>query len=270
MIEKIPLVSFQHARSGLSFLNRETNRGRRVYYLPPSRDPMPSVTTIIGKVFPKPALTNWFAKRGREAMSEYLTDYTGEPITAGLLENAVAEAKLRPKTEASDAANLGSSAHDLIARELEGKTVFVPGQLQDVMQGFRDWWESQSLTLIDSEKAVYCKVRGHTWAGTIDALFQRPDRSYLLVDFKTSKAIYPEYNVQLAAYKMCLTRAASILGSHYNVGNPPICVDTQVIRLGKEKPEWEASEIPDAKESERLEELWLSAVDFYSRLEGAS
>ena len=240
-------------------LERVTSaRGGRTYKLP-GRDEiaLPSVTTVLGKVMPKPALVNWFAKRGREAMAEYLSEYVGDPVTIGLLENAVAEAKMRPRADAQDAANLGSEAHVLIERQLKGDSTHVPVALRSVIDAFNTWLSGQDLKLLDSEVAVYTATPGASYAGTIDALFERPDKTLVLVDFKTSKAIYPEHLVQLAAYAHAIRW----------MSDGPRSITSQVIRLGKEKPEFEIASIVD--EHQALTR-WKTALALYIALEDRS
>jgi hypothetical protein len=240
-------------------LERVTSaRGGRTYKLPGHDEiALPSVTTVLGKVWPKPALMNWFAKRGREAMAEYLGEYMGEPITPGLLENAVAEAKMRPRADAQDAANLGSEAHVLIERQLKGEVIHVPVALRSVIEAFNSWLGGQELELVDSEVAVYTATPGASYAGTIDALFERPDKTLVLVDFKTSKAVYPDHLVQLAAYASAVRWMSA----------GPRSITSQVIRLGKEQPEFEVVSIVD--EHHALAR-WKATLAMYNALEAKS
>ena len=67
--EMIPVNTIQAAASGIQEIERVTGRSR--YYLVDGQK-LPSVTTILSAVYPKPALYNWYAKRGREAVAEYL------------------------------------------------------------------------------------------------------------------------------------------------------------------------------------------------------
>jgi ATP-dependent exoDNAse (exonuclease V) beta subunit len=244
--EDIPLNSLHVARGGPPHITRVTGRSR-YYEVDGLR--YPSVTSVLGKVYPKPALYNWFAKRGREAMRDYLVEHIGEPISDGLLEEAVAEAKIRPAKDASEAADLGSQAHDLISAELLGQTLPVPPALEAVMDSFHSWRSDERLTLVDSETAVV----GDGYAGTIDALWQREDGSYLLVDWKTSKGLYQDHSVQVATY-------ARLLRQHTNVR-----VDAALVRLGKEEAEWEVLEV-EADQCESLDNLWDAAFGFYMAL----
>lgn len=259
--EMIPVNSIQAAASGIKEIERVTGRSR--YYLVDGKK-LPSVTSVLSKVYPKPALYNWYAKRGREAVAEYLGDYISEPISYGLLENAVAEAKLKPTKEAQEAADLGSLAHELISEELQGNVLPVPVVLEPVMDSFHRWEDTGQLTLVDTEVAIFVahkidRFSGEGYAGTIDALYTRPNGSYLLVDFKTSKAIYDDHYIQAWAYM------DAIFSSTDGHINPGLIMDAQIIRLGKEVPEWEVVEV----DGHREQPIWDAALAFYHALKGA-
>ena len=249
--EMIPVNTIQAAASGIQEIERVTGRSR--YYLVDEKK-LPSVTSVLSKVYPKPALYGWYAKRGREAVAEYLGDYISEPISYGLLENAVAEAKLKPAQEAKEAADLGSLAHELISEELQGNVLPVPVVLEPVMDSFHRWQDTEKLTLVDTEVAIF----GEGYAGTIDALYTRPNGSYLLVDFKTSKAIYDDHYIQAWAYM------DAIFSSTDGHINPGLIMDAQIIRLGKEVPEWEVVDV----DGHREKPIWDAALAFYHALKG--
>jgi hypothetical protein len=70
---------------------------------------------------------------------------------------------------------------------------------------FTAFLEAQGASIVSSEHAVW----GEGYAGTYDLIVQMPrnallpnapDHQLWLVDIKTSKGIYPEYALQLAAY----------------------------------------------------------------------
>ena len=245
--ELIPLNRFQQ-RLDHTHIARVTKRTRR-YYLVDGKE-SPSVTTVLGTIIPKPALNNWFAKRGRESMKEYLEGHIGEPIHTSLLDEAVAEAKTRPKADADEAANLGSQAHDLINRFLLGEDPSIPDELEVVMAAFHEWYSSEHLTLVDSEVAVY----GDGYAGTIDALFERDNSRLLLIDWKTSNGVYQEHKVQVAQYARSMAPYT---------GSP---IDAMIVRLGKQELSFEVVEI-EPGEYESLYRIWDAAFELYNALE---
>jgi hypothetical protein len=75
------------------------------------------------------------------------------------------------------------------------------------------------------------------------------------VDFKTSKAIYDEAEVQVHAYREAIMNSLS----------EDCHMDGQVIRLGKEVPDFEVRNIDDHER--RLTKVWQAALHFYHALE---
>jgi len=65
----------------------------------------------------------------------------------------------------------------------------------DAFQGFLERYSASSIA--SSEKAVMSFTDGY--AGTYDLLMTIDDQLWL-IDIKTSKGVYPEYGLQLAAY----------------------------------------------------------------------
>ena len=245
--EKIKVNSLQaNTLGGLDEIERVTRRKRRHYVV--HEQELPSVTTIL-QVWPKPALVAWAKKISREAYATFLENHLGELITADLIEDGMELAKNADKD--TTARDLGTMAHELISMELLGQTVSVPPELDYVMKSFHEWQNGEHLTLVDTETAIYAP----DYAGTIDALFKRDNGAFLLVDFKTSKQIYPEYDVQVFSYVDAI--ANSVEGS--------IDIEGQVIRLGKEEPDFEVMEISNYRD--RLGKLWRGALAFHTALE---
>ena len=110
---------------------------------------------------------------------------------------------------------------------------------------------------VQTEVAVYLiGAASHMrYAGTVDLIFRRPNGRYLISDNKTSKAVYPEALLQLVAY----AGALKWLAPH------PIEIDMEVLRLGKNKPEFEVVSVTDAP---KLWETWAAALKFHHELEG--
>ena len=98
------------------------------------------------------------------------------------------------------AANIGSEAHDLISRFLNGET-FTTNNIPYL--GFRKWWmdisANNTVEVIGSEVPLSCPYFG----GTYDLLVKINGLLYL-VDFKTSNHVNYKYYLQLSAYKYML------------------------------------------------------------------
>jgi hypothetical protein len=193
---------------------RENSWGARWYEIEPGFE-LPSVTTVLS-VLGKPALVPWAAKTERELVREasasLYDDLAGTPKMKRLAYLATLDARLGKerayKKELSAAAEIGTAAHKLIEwnlrREL-GQHVGPEPKVGErslwAFMAFEDWKRSVDLKPVTMEQTVYS--RNHGYAGTLDLLAEVKG-IVTLVDFKTSKAIYPEASLQLAAYAIAL------------------------------------------------------------------
>ena len=107
---------------------------------------------------------------------------------------------------------------------------------------FLDWYESNNVEVLETEKSLitdkYC------YAGTCDMIAIVNGKKYL-IDLKTSKAIYSDYKLQLAAYRI-------IYGEDINVA---------ILRLDKEYGDYEFKDF--TKNIENSEKAFLSLLDYY-------
>lgn len=126
------------------------------------------------------------------------------------------------KKTVESAANIGSDAHELISRFLEGE-LFNSNNIPYL--GFRKWWiditSSNKVKVIGSERPLTCPYFG----GTYDLLIEINGLLYL-VDFKTSNHVSYKYFLQLSAYKYMLEEQG------YNIAG---CI---ILQLNKKKIEY--------------------------------
>lgn len=186
-------------------------RGGR-YYETPEGERLPSVTNILS-VIAKPALINWAAKTEREMVIEaaanlYL-DLPRDPKVPPMkrdafvrtLEQRIGAEKAHSRIS-KKAADLGSQAHKLIEwnlrRELgqqAGPEPRVDAGAAKAFAGFQEWWRTSGLRPVRVEQMIFHP--GKLYAGTLDLLAIDPKDRLGIVDFKTSKAIYLEYLLQV-------------------------------------------------------------------------
>lgn len=140
---------------------------------------VPGVTTVLG-VQDKPALLQWAYQCGVDGI-----DY---------------------RKSRDNAADIGTIAHFLIECHLKGvepdKADFAPADLdkaENAVIKFLSWWDSMGFEFIASE--VQLVSEKYRYGGTLDIL-ARLKGEVILIDLKTSKAIYDEYWQQLAAYQV--------------------------------------------------------------------
>lgn len=140
---------------------------------------VPGVTTALG-IINKPQLLAWAWKCGCDGI-----DY---------------------RKTSGQAADIGSIAHWLVECHLKGQTPdtseFAPADLakaENAYIKFLSWWDKSGLRYVASEMQLVSELE--RYGGTLDIMAEGRDGEKVLVDLKTSKAIYtPEMTMQLAAY----------------------------------------------------------------------
>lgn len=159
-----------------------------------------SVTTILGGGIPKPALVNWAAKR----VAEVAVDKQVVWSKMDRRDEKVDWLKRGPYREKEAAGVQGTAVHDWAEKFALGLPVTVEGlpaeqqpyalSFLQFVHDFKPRWEM-------SEASVYNREYGY--AGTLDTLMyvERMGDGLGLVDYKTSKGIYPEVVLQTAAYR---------------------------------------------------------------------
>ena len=161
---------------------------------------VPGVTTILG-VLDKPAIPKWAAGM----VAEYVAD---NPSGIEELRNMgrgpmVHALKNLPWQKRDDAGVRGNVLHDYAEALLNGEDVEVDDEHVPVMEhalAFMEDWQIKPL-LVEAA----CGSREHKWAGTLDLIaeYVRPDTGHegvAIFDWKSGKALYPEYAWQLNAY----------------------------------------------------------------------
>lgn len=163
---------------------------------------VPGVTTILG-VLDKPAIPKWAAEQVARYVAEHpdgveqLRNMGREPMIAAL--------KAIPWQKRDDAASRGTTLHGHAEALLLGHDVELDDDdpLLPVVEhaiAFMADWEIEPILI---EAAV--ASREHWYAGTLDliAKYRRPDtghRGVGIFDWKSGKALYPEYVWQLNGY----------------------------------------------------------------------
>lgn len=167
---------------------------------------LPSVTTIL-QVISKPALYAWQAKQGSlkarnvmerlKEMSPYLHDSLWKEFGDAFFKDGYAQA--------AEAADYGTQAHKIIELILKGETTAwatkmecAAEQVKKAVESFMRWRDREKFEPIKTESVLHSKKLG--FAGTADVI-GKTRNGITLGDWKTSKAIYPEYSLQTVAYK---------------------------------------------------------------------
>jgi hypothetical protein len=187
---------------------------------------VPGTTTIIGRFKDSGALIQWAYKQGRlhEDMS-----HRGIPNAPAYLYDAV-----------DKAAASGTVAHDLIEHYILKAEILESDDknASNAFAQFRHWLEQSRLRIVDTERPYVSEK--YQFGGTIDALGEELNGDHVLVDWKTSNAVYTDYLIQLAAYALLLEEC--------NPG-PPI-KGFHLLRIAKESADFTHhyfGELEDAK-----------------------
>ena len=190
---------------------------------------IPSVTEIIGDCTDKSgALTQWAANMCKEWVIEncpvdsdkktlsdgWIPTYSdpdnigcapqAEPMSPYIVyPDQLDEMRFNFKTVSQKALDIGSEVHGLIEKYLKDNSsvnsMVLPNYRDEVRNAFDAFWSwktEHNLKPISLEQTVY----GDGWAGTADFIGLFDDKLFV-IDWKSSKAFYPEMRYQVAAYR---------------------------------------------------------------------
>ena len=179
----------------------------------------PSVTTVLSCIG-KPALIGWAAREERTLVSEAAADlYLDSPETpkmarAGFLsslEDRLGKTRAHQR-QLKKAGEIGTAVHAVVEWQMRkdlgqevGACPSLPVEGQAAFAAFQTWRDSVKLKPLMIEQTVWSKKYG--FAGTMDWLGEMDlagDRVVVVGDWKTSKGLYPESNLQNAAYTAAL------------------------------------------------------------------
>lgn len=163
---------------------------------------VPGVTTILG-ILNKPALVKWANNLGLQGIDS--TKYRDEMADIGTLAHKMILAYFN-KVE------LDTS--DYSKNQI--------GLAENCLLSFWEWEKGHKIEVIIAEEQLVSAEYGY--GGTIDC-FCKLDNQPTLLDFKTGKAIYPEFFYQLAAYEQLLAEAGHLIEV------------TRILRIGRDEDE---------------------------------
>jgi len=157
---------------------------------------LPSVTTIIGVVDKSGPLVGWAKRITAEAAVAHRDELEGWVGSFGQ-DGAVGMLTKAATAQRDKAANAGTDVHALAEALVRGMEPEIPTELAPYVaayQAFLDEWRPDFL----AAEEMVCNLT-HGYAGTLDSI-ARIDGETWLLDIKTSKGVYPETGLQLAAY----------------------------------------------------------------------
>ena len=173
-------------------------------YTGPNGEKLARVTQITGQL-DKPALMYWAVNCYHDYLTEVLDnrendgksnpDYVGTKLMRGMIDAG----KTNFRTVSDKAKDIGSLVHDLIHKYLLTGTE--PGQDvgNEALSSFIAFLEFSKLHNMEMHKAEIVLL-GDGYGGTVDFIGML-DGKRTVIDWKSSKGIYPEMKYQVAAYR---------------------------------------------------------------------
>ncbi len=147
------------------------------------------MTAVCG-MLAKPALVPWAVNATLDVCRGAIAP--GTEYAEAYLEAVWTAAKAANQTIKKDAASKGTALHKLLEGSLK-----VCGEASGETTPLQEWLRSIGLEVREVERKVYS--RRNRYSGTLDALGETGGGLFLL-DWKTGKALYPEFRLQTAAY----------------------------------------------------------------------
>lgn len=235
----------------------KTSEGR-LYPIAELGRELPSVTNVLNQR-DKPALVPWAAKvTATYAQVEIMNKLKDGSLTIEDIQKMdtwqfVQDAKSAHKRISDEAKDIGKKTHEFahqlfwFMKDNPGKPIEmeVDEEIMEPAGALAKWIKENEVKPVAMEERVYSSDFGG-YAGTHD-LVATVNRQLLVIDIKTSKAIYPEYPLQAAAYEHA-----------YLERNPGAIIDgTAILRLDKEDGYFEFVQYDPAETADYLEEFGL-------------
>lgn len=197
--------------------DRYEENGQRFYPIEELGRDAPSVTTCTGKI-DKPKLVAWAANMAVEFIQKHVLDQLekGEISIADLrkaaVKDLVQQARSYHNKRKEEAGDRGTRVHEFVeewvaqVQTADPDDPFSAGatfidfdeDIEDRVRLFVEWWVKNKVVPKYQEKRVWSD-EGGGYAGTLDGYWNVNGR-WFIVDIKTSKGLWPEHKLQLAAY----------------------------------------------------------------------
>ncbi|MDJ0319784.1 hypothetical protein [Pseudarthrobacter sp. PS3-L1] len=158
--------------------------------------PVTGVTTLIGEGVPKGALIPWAAEMAALWAMDHLEQLPVMPA-----DEAVREMKWAWRKHRDDAGATGTAVHKMAEQLSRTGEVDADADLLGYVEGFAAFLDEWQITPVLLERP--CGNRTHHYAGTFDMYATSPllaGGKLVQIDLKTSKGVYGETALQLAAY----------------------------------------------------------------------
>jgi len=192
------------------------------------------VTTLISARFGKAPLMLWAKKLPLTALEWQLEsegkskDYIYNFIDS--LKKKISELEIKDATT-------GTLMHSYCEDYINGKKVVPPTTepLMTMFGKFTKWWDSKGYKVLATEQTCYSKELDV--CGTFDAVVEDKKGKTILLDFKTSKAFYPDQPIQIATYKKLIEDSSNLKIDSYGIIKIPKDPTEEIsLRMYEPKP----------------------------------
>jgi hypothetical protein len=186
---------------------------------------VPSVTSILSAVGGDGALVQWAANCAARLVAYRLRP--GVVLTQRDIDELVAGVKTAHIVERTDAADVGNVVHDWIRRYIaadmpESFDFPYDERARRACEAAKSWMEGMRYWPLLTETFIYSLKYGY--AGTLDVVGMASTNGVTsIVDWKTSKKIYPKYRMQTAAYAKAYSEMTGLQVQH-----------RWIVRIGKD------------------------------------
>ena len=153
---------------------------------------IPGTTTIIGRFKESGGLLQWAFKQGQSGVA-HLYEERDKAAEAGTLAHDMIEGNILSGYSPAD-----------YALSLGGDAAY-PKAANAFLQ-FLEWREQSKIEIIATERSYVSEK--HQFGGTVDAIGKDMKGRIVLLDWKSSNAVYTDMLVQLAAYALLLEECA--------------------------------------------------------------
>jgi hypothetical protein len=167
--------------------------------------------------------------------------------SGGLMHWAFAQGKAGAPSlysEAEKAADIGTLAHEMVEAHingappdgvLEGIDREMAGKARNAFDQYLTWESQTRIELLSHYQELQLVSEEHRFGGTPDAIGQTPD-GIVLLDWKSSNAVYSDYLIQLAAYGHLLEHGRRMDTGEYLKLKPRAFF---LLRFSKDFPDFE-------------------------------
>lgn len=234
-----------------------------VYTLESNGVVVPS-TTSITKVIDKPALLDWAVRVTQEYIREL---WQPQRAYTTKVRDAIIDGAKNARFDISqEALDIGNMVHEWM--EAYGNAYLANSDHMPVIpdneqaaaacNAFLDWTRAHDVRFLQTELKVYS--REHNYSGTTDLLLVF-DGKLAILDYKTSKRIYPEYLLQVSAYVRAWEEEQQYLYEKGVLTEPPKKIEEIVVlRVPKDGADFE---IATSVNIDEAFEIFLSCRQIY-------